>query len=80
MVLLIEFVLCFQPVFQRVSAVHSAVAFVDAVRTPLDFIQIVGVLGLGGILGIAQGERGLEKFRTYDFVYFLHTRPSFCTA
>jgi hypothetical protein len=53
---------------------------VDAVRTPLDFIQIVGVLGFGGIFGIAQGESGSEKFGACDFVYFLHTGPSFCTA
>jgi hypothetical protein len=66
--LFVEFVLCFQPIFQGVSAVNSAVTLMDLVRAPLDFVQSVGVLVFGVIFGIAQGESGLDDIGAYNFI------------
>ena len=67
-VLFVEFVLGFQPVFQGVSAVNSAVALMDLVRAPLDFVQSVSVLLIGVTFGIAQGEGGLDDVGAYNFI------------
>jgi hypothetical protein len=79
-VLIVKFVFCFQPVFQRVSSVYSSVASMDLVGAPLDFVRRVSVLGLGARFGIAQGEGGWEAIAAYDLIHFLHSGPSFCTA
>jgi hypothetical protein len=79
-VLFVEFVLGFQPVFQRVSAVNSAVALMNLVRAPLDLVQGVSVFVLGTFLGIAKGESGLDYVAAYNFIYFAHTEPSFFAA
>jgi hypothetical protein len=65
-VLFVEFVLCFQPVFQGISAVNSPVALMDLVRAPLDFVQSVNVLVFGVTFGIAQGEGGLDDVDAYS--------------
>jgi hypothetical protein len=79
-VLFVQFVFRFQPIFQRVSTVNSAVASMDLVRAPLDFIQCVSVLVLGVGFGIAKGEIGLDNVGAYSFIWFVHSKPSFCAA
>jgi hypothetical protein len=79
-VLFVQFVLSFQPIFKRVSAVNSAVAFMNLVRTPLNFVQAVSVFVFRAVFGLARGKSGLEDVANYNLVCFLHIGPSFCTA
>jgi hypothetical protein len=79
-VLFVQFVLCFQPVFQRVSAVNPAVALMNLVRSPLDFVQAMSGFVFRTVLGLARGKSELEDVANYNLVCFLHIGPSFCTA